>query len=142
MPLTHDLTHEYHGYHTPGAVCRVRIYERPGAVPVVIVSELAENKNTSITNMAEYLAAEIPAKYLPGVFESDQQPPFVWVEHYPRERLAYGRNVREAYDLVTFVNYRPKQVLEAGRWRVKLGAPEWRHVTKAEVEQLIGESID
>ena len=77
MPLTHDLTHEYHGYHTPGAVCRVRIYERPGAVPVVIVSELAENKNTSITNMAEYLAAEIPAKYLPGVFESDQQPPFV-----------------------------------------------------------------
>ena len=42
MPPTKDVIHEYFGYHTLGAVCRVRIYERPGAVPVIVVTELPE----------------------------------------------------------------------------------------------------
>ena len=82
MPPTKDLIHEYRGYHTPGVVCRVRIYERPGAAPVIVATELPENQNTSITNMAEYLAAEVSARYLPGVLDSDQIRPFIWIEHY------------------------------------------------------------
>jgi hypothetical protein len=140
MPLTKDVIHEYFGYHTLGAVCRVRVYERPGAIPVIVATELPENQNTSITNMAEYLAAEIPARYLPGVLDSDQAPPFIWVEHYPAERRPYGS--REEYDLVTFADYWPRQRLEAGRWRVKIGSPAWRRIPRAEVEQLIGEPLD
>ena len=57
LQLTHDYRYPYRGYHTDGGVCRVRIFvgegKEAGQVPVVIVSELPENTNTSVTNMAE-----------------------------------------------------------------------------------------
>ena len=94
--------------------------------------------------MAEYLVAEIPARYLPGVLDSGQDPPFIWVGHYPPERRPYESQRLSAaeYVLVTFADYRPRQHLEMGRWRVKIGQPTWRHIPRAEVEQLIGESLD
>jgi TATA-binding protein-associated factor Taf7 len=41
---------------------------------VVICSQLMENKNTSVTNMAEYLAAEV-------IEEHGLTTPLTWVEH-------------------------------------------------------------
>jgi hypothetical protein len=59
MRRTHDYLHHYRGYWSEGGVCRIRIYEERGRYPVVICSQLPENKNTSVTNMAEYIAAEV-----------------------------------------------------------------------------------
>jgi hypothetical protein len=56
---THDYVHYYRGYWSDGGKCRIRIYQEDGQAPVVICSQLPENKNTSVTNMAEYLAAEV-----------------------------------------------------------------------------------
>ena len=59
LKKTHDYIHHYRGYWSDGGKCRIRIYQGNGQAPVVICSQLPDNDNTSVTNMAEYLAAEI-----------------------------------------------------------------------------------
>ena len=79
MKKTHDYIHHYRGYRSDGGRCRIRIYHEDGRAPVVICSQLPDNHNTSVTNMAEYLAAEVMEKHaLPT--------PLTWVEHYPENR--------------------------------------------------------
>jgi hypothetical protein len=56
---THDYIHHYRGYWSDGGKCRIRIYREDGQSPVVICSQLPDNDNTSVTNIVEYLAAEI-----------------------------------------------------------------------------------
>ncbi len=56
----------------------------------MICSQLPENKNTSITNMAEYLAAEV-------MEEHGLATPLIWIEHYPKHRRKSGE-----YSLVRF----------------------------------------
>jgi hypothetical protein len=78
-----DYRYAYRGYHSEGGICRVRIFEQEGSVPVIIVSELTENTNTSITNMCEYLACEIIRAHFPQGFEEEE--PVIWIEHYERD---------------------------------------------------------
>ena len=59
MRKTRDYIHEYRGYWSEGGRCRIRIYREERREPVVVCSQLADNGNTSVTNMAEYLAAEV-----------------------------------------------------------------------------------
>jgi hypothetical protein len=65
---THDYIHHYRGYWSDGGKCRIRIYQGNGQAPVVICSQLPDNDNTSVTNMAEYLAAEIMESH-PDIFD-------------------------------------------------------------------------
>ena len=140
MQKTRDYRYQYRGFYGSEAVCRVRVYERPDAVPVVICTELPENTGTSVTNMAEFLAAEIIAKHFPQRFE--QETPVSWVEHYPPIEVK-GRKARtEEFDLVTFSTWTPKTEYRHGGMRVKLGTPEWKHSSKEHVEQLIGQPVD
>ena len=57
MKKTHDYVHYYRGYWSDGGKCRIRIYREDGCVHVVICSQLPDDENTSVTNMAEYLTA-------------------------------------------------------------------------------------
>ena len=59
MKKTHDYIHHYRGYWSDGGKCRIQIYQEAEGAPVVICSQLPDNENTSVTNMAEYLAAEV-----------------------------------------------------------------------------------
>jgi hypothetical protein len=87
---THDYIHHYRGYWSDGGKCRIRIYQGDGQAPVVACSQLPDNPNTSVTNMAEYLAAE--------VIEEHQLPtPLKWIEHYPEHKGEIGE-----YSLVRF----------------------------------------
>ncbi len=107
MKLTRDERYRYRGYHTDGGVCRVRIYEAPGRPPVFLVTELPENRNTSITNLAEYVAAEVWERYL----TAGHDPPFIWVEHYPPTEAHGRRGHDETWDLVTFARYRRERTM-------------------------------
>src|SRR4051812_5955109 len=80
MKMTHDFIYRYHGFHIDGGICRVRIYQRTEQVPIILVSELEENRNTSITNLAEYLAAELLLQYFPDRLK--EKDPVHWIEHY------------------------------------------------------------
>lgn len=79
LPKTADFRYPYRGYYDDGGICRVRLFQDTRRPPVILVGQLEENCNTSITNMAEYLGAEIGAKHFPERFE--QSDPFVFIEH-------------------------------------------------------------
>ena len=147
MRRTREFLHAYRGYHPPGAVCRIAVYEEPrpaGAVgrpPIVLATELPENRNTSITNMAECPAAEVIARCFPDwpawlAALPPDTPPLVWIEHYPADRVLPDR-----YRLVTFSHYRPAPTERhtGGRGRrLTLGTPRWQPVAPVTVGRLLG----
>jgi len=135
LPKTADFHYAYRGYYDEGGICRVRLFQAKTLPPVIVVSQLEENRNTSITNMAEYLAAEIGAKHFPYRFE--QPEPFVFVEHYrhPEER---DPALRETWSRVRFDSYTTRLVTLGGVMRTKLGTPRWIHAPVTDMARLIG----
>src|SRR3712207_2515847 len=85
MKKTHDYIHHYRGYWSDGGKCRIRIYQKKGQAPVVICSQLPDNDNTSVTNMAEYLAVEV-------IEEHSLAAPLTWIEHYPEHEGEIGEH--------------------------------------------------
>jgi len=65
MRKTHDYTHRYRGIWHGDGRCRIAVYAPEAGEaerrPVIVASELDENEGASVTNMAEYLAAEVVA---------------------------------------------------------------------------------
>lgn len=102
-------------------------------VPTVVLSELPCNRNTSVTNLVEYIAAEVLQKYLAG--RIGKNPPFHCIEHYPRED---GAKLQKTFDLVTFDLNAPVGCWIAGRSRISLGVPEWKPIDRSELERMIG----
>jgi hypothetical protein len=93
---------------------------------VVICSQLPDNGNTSVTNMAEYLAAEVIAEHgLPT--------PLTWVEHYPELEGEVGE-----WSLATFSSWKIEEVRLGDVWRRRVGAPRWSHLSAQEAEELAG----
>ena len=130
MKKAHDYVHGYRGYWSDGGRCRIRIYRGKGEFPVVVCSQLPENENTSVTNMAEYLAAE--------VVEACSLPtPLVWLEHYPEHEGRIGE-----WSRVTFSSWEAEEVCLGGVWRRRVGPPRWTHLTPEEAERLMGAGRD
>jgi len=135
---THDFRYVYRGYYDDGGICRVRLFQDAVQPPVILVTQLEECRNTSITNMSEYLAAEIGAKHLPHRFE--EREPFRFIEHYPRTTQEDKRWGVE-YSRVTFDSYTPKLFMLHGVMRPKLGIPRWSYLPSHAVLRLIGPSV-
>lgn len=116
--------------------CRVRVYlpDDGGDRPVVIVSELPENRGMSVTTGADRIAAEVMDEYeLPA--------PFTFIEHYPAEPAL---DMEETYDLVTFSDFRMRK--EAPDYRGegsvrRLGKQSWKPLDRATVENLVGQEV-
>jgi len=144
MPPLRDVEHAYRDQKGAEGVCRVRIFASPeasGGLPVVILTELATNTGPSVTNTVEQLAAEIATRYLGE--QDGLEPPFVLVEHYPDTGCRRDHLNVEHFDLVTFAHYRPRAHWQAP-WRgviQKFGEPDWRRISRADVEQLIGQEL-
>jgi hypothetical protein len=135
LTKTADFRYAYRGYYDEGGICRVRLFMEGERPPAIVVSQLEENRNTSVTNMAEYLAAEIGAKHFPDRFE--QPEPFTFIEHYryPEEQ---DPALRETWSRVRFDSYTPRLVTLGGVVRTKLGLPRWVHMPTSDVARLIG----
>jgi hypothetical protein len=124
---THDYIHYYRGYWSDGGKCSIRIYREERRVPVVICSQLLDNDNTSVTNMAEYIAAEV-------IEEHSLPTPLTWIEHYPQHEEEIGE-----YSLITFSHWELDEVCLGGIWRLRIGAPSWSHLRPEEVEFLLSD---
>jgi hypothetical protein len=122
---THDYIHHYRGYWSEGGKCRIRIYREEGRSPMVICSQLQDNDNTSVTNMAEYLAAEIIEAY-------SLHSPLVWIEHYPEHKGETGE-----YSIVRFSSWDPVEVCLGGIWRCRVGSPAWSPLSAEEVKAML-----
>lgn len=137
MTLHLDTTHRYHGFRGCESRCRIRIYDpTPAGVPVVIATELDDNPGTSITNLAEQLAAEVLVRHLPH--RDGAEPPLLWIEHYPPRR--YVRDEHD-YDLVRFAHWNPRWQRKPFGHVLEVGQPSWFPLSRAEVEALIGEPL-
>ena len=130
MKKTHDYIHHYRSYWSDGGKCRIRIYKGSGQAPVVICSQLPDNANTSVTNMAEYLAAEV-------IEELSLPKPLTWIEHYPEHEGEIGE-----YSLVRFSHWELEEVRLGGIWRLRIGVPSWSHLRPEEVEFLLRDRTD
>jgi hypothetical protein len=122
---THDYIHHYRGYWANGGKCRIRIYRQDGHAPVVICSQLQDDENTSVTNMAEYLAAEV-------IKEHKLPTPLTWIEHYPEHEGEVGE-----YSLVMFSAWEFEESCLGGVWRCRIGSPGWSPMRPEEVDVLI-----
>ncbi len=125
MKQTHDYIHYYRGYWSDGGKCRIRIYREESRAPVVICSQLPDDHNTSVTNMAEYLAAEV-------VEEHSLSTPFLWVEHYPEHEGEIGE-----HSLVRFSSWNLREICLGGVWRYKVGSPKWSPLTVEDLEACL-----
>jgi len=119
---THDYVHRYRGYWSDGGRCRIRIYQEDGQAAVVVCSQPPDNDNTSVTNMAEYLAAEV-------IGEHKLPTPLVWIEHYPEHEGEVGE-----YALVRYSSWELKEVCLGGVWRYRVGPPRWSPLRREEVD--------
>lgn len=157
VELTNHYVHEYHGSR-PGGECVIRTYESGGEPPVLVCSAVRGNRNTSISNICEILAAEVVGELYPNLLprtrradrRAREKPPFRWIIHYPasydsredQERAARGEYVSflsggEWWFDVTFESYRIDR-----RQRPCFG---YMHpggeTTRERVEELVGNVI-
>lgn len=133
---TLDTIHHYRGYWHDGGICRLRIFERDGALPIVVATELPHNTNTSVTNISERLAAEVLRDYLPQqkTLALCGYQPFVWVEHYPQDSFP------ERFSLVTYSTWIPyERMYGPNLSRPSFGVPRWEHVGVDRIEELTGQ---
>jgi hypothetical protein len=141
MRLIEDYVHAFRGPTGGRSACRVRLYwpgvaepgEAFGDAPVVIVSELPDNPGTSITNAIEQIAAEVMDAHLLAMGRAP-----VFVEHYP-PRATGGRD--ETFDLVVFAHYEVREVIRGGIWHKEIGSPTWSHLSRRQVEVLVGSPV-
>ena len=92
---------------------------------MVICLQLLDNRNTSIANMVEYLAA--------GVIQQHDLPTsFTWVEHYPKHEGEIGE-----YSLVKFSRWEVREVILGGTRRIRVGTPCWSQMTPKEVDRML-----
>jgi len=99
------------------------VYEHRGALPVVLVYELASNEGPSVTNAAASIATQVWRQLLPDAKEG-----IIVVEAYKdRDTRRRAGEPSERFAEVTFD-------LDGDA----LYSPRWRHRERAEVERLIG----
>ncbi len=103
--------------------CYLSVYEHRGALPVVLVYELASNEGPSVTNAAASIATQVWRQLLPDAKEG-----IIVVEAYKdRDTWRRAGEPSERFAEVTFD-------LDGDA----LYSPRWRHRERAEVERLIG----
>ncbi len=133
MRLTEDYIHAFRGPSGIRSSCRVRLYvpdeedEAFGDAPVAIISELANNPGTSVTNAIEQIAAEVMDTLTPTRIP-------IFVEHYPPEATGGSE---ETFDLVVFAHAEIKEVMRDGIRRKVLGPPTWKPLDRRAVEVLV-----
>lgn len=122
-----ETEHQYRGYDADGGICRIELYLAEERPPLVVATELPGNPVASITNLAEYLAAEVMERYLTPTQLLGHQPPLLWIEHYERTAADRRIGLAESWERVTFAHYRREQTTKFARpggWRYRIGAPQ------------------
>ena len=137
MHLIEDYIHAFRGPSGVRSACHVRLYqpeeagEALGDASVVVVSELANNPGTSVTNAIEQIAAAVM-----NAQDFGRVP--VFVEHYPPEATG-GRE--ETFDLVVFGHHGIREIARGGIWCKEIGPPTWKPLGRRAVEVLVAHLV-
>lgn len=126
-----DFIYPYRPPHHHTAKCRVRLWQHNERT-IVLISELPDNPGMSVTKASEQIATSL-------VCDLALDPAtVVWhpegSRHYPQEgRVLARRSVppfAESFDVITFAWDR----------RNEASTPEWKRVSQAFFESLIGKT--
>lgn len=120
-----DITFHYVGLLERYSQCRLRVWEEAGKPPVVLFTQLQDRRGTNITDAIERLAWE--------AYKLLERPRMgiAVVEHYRDPASVRGTTeYREEFDIVTLT------ATPSGFCN-----PQWRQVSKEEVEQLLGDTL-
>jgi hypothetical protein len=134
--MRESYMYPFQGYWGGDAHCHLAVYDHGGKV-IVIATEPESNQGASITNMAEYLATQVWHEVGAPALEH-----FMWIERYPDRAFVAGRPaLEESFDLVTFTATQPHAyaVADQRQYPTVLREPQWKPITQADVEELIGE---
>ena len=136
-PADYDYILDYDGYHRSPSSCRCRAYLLEPKTPIIVLTELAENPGTSITNRAEYV------HYL-AWSDRDQPWPCRFMEHYPAKarialtgersnehvsELLFPRRVSGPATTPLHINGRPHGL--------QFFLPTWRYLDMDQARQLL-----
>jgi hypothetical protein len=124
---TADTILNYLGYGIHPSQCRVMLYSGPKG-PVLIASELKDNRGTSVTNAIEVVVWD--ACNTLGIECSDT---LTVIEHYPKRG-----DFDESFDKVVFRTAQPDN-RPFYRENNPLCFPQWSRLTYQQVVALIGE---
>lgn len=161
-------THDYMGTHEVDVIpwplikrFRGRVYESDEDIPVIVISDLDDPVH-AITPDVERMAAEIVLRHFPErALRAKKRERFVHVvEHLPKSYDLWRapENKSDRLALVEFGDWRIRvadrlrrvrnvqRALEentrAGNKRVTFGYPSWHDVSKPEVEEMVGMTLD
>ncbi len=139
MHLAADVVFPYRVPDGSPSKCRVRIYEPDDPArdaPVVILSELADNPGTSVTDAAPLVAAEVISVFALTRWDG---PSPVFVEHYDRG----GERPEDPDDfaLVVFSHHEVRAEARGGVSYRTIGEPSWSHLDHAAMEALVGRGV-
>lgn len=134
MNLTAEYIHNRTGYRFGAQCCWVRVYRgESGDAPVIFCEELRDS-GVRVSEVSEYLAAEVIRDHLPNGLP-DLPHPLLWIEH-----RASRRHGPDRYRLVRFDSYTPRSLGAGFVRRETLGAPVQRELLSSqEVAVLIGD---
>ncbi len=103
--------------HESGLVtrCRFRLFAGVDGAPVVVVTELAENRGLSVTNAAENVWRAIAGRL--------DTARFTMVERYDAGSYDRAEHHEETFDLVTVTNGKPGWQHPRRSWPAQAGCP-------------------
>jgi hypothetical protein len=165
-----DEPYSYVGYHgASDGKCRVRVFTPAGngddivrdaafdpldprtysenrgyTDPVIMVTDVPGNNGTSVTNMIEFIVAEVLARWINGRFGGFRCPTayVVIAENAPDD----GVRNHSDYARVTFSNGVPmRTMIHCGfalRSRWKVGTPTWTYLTEDDVVAMLGSDLE
>lgn len=119
-----------------GSDCAIYLWVwQRGDQNVVIATELNKSPGASVTNTCEKWAAEVCREYLLDPMKT------CFIEHYDRRKSEVDPDFpAETFDRITFTwaDARSYKELDQPLYASK---PQWKHLTKAEVEEMVGEKL-
>ena len=121
--LTDSVQFRFAPFSREGAICQVRIFwPASKQSPVVVITELPENKGMSVTNAIAQIIPELEKAFeLPAGT--------VFVEHYPDRRPVGSKDgtLEESFDEVQLMDGEDGQV-----------RPQWRRLDKEKFFRVLG----
>jgi hypothetical protein len=119
MNKTYSSVFEYPGYQRTPSHCQIDIWSSEEQA-IVMMSEIADNHGTSVTNRSEVIASLVCFQHNLSGYD------ITWIEHYPREE-PHNSLLAETFSIVTY------------DWkRGEARHPQWEYITREQFEALIG----
>lgn len=137
-PAERDEILEFEGYFGCESHCRFRLYPSSDGLPVIVLTEVASNPGTSITNRAErahYLAYRRIGSPTEGAY---------FIEHYPGDDPPWDRVLaQERLAFVQFEDWGSSPPITAplfvcGQELTGFHHPEWKALPRWQFDLLIG----